>query len=145
MIHEAARHANRQLGGALGAEWFNNSTQIMMGRRVQEDLADSAFKQGTVIFQNSGLRIYAAPWSYAFCGKLNRLCTEAPRPYDLADAVVYLHEYLQTNGRQSVSASRVYRWCQGFGKNVTEAVLRSVDKAYRRKYGRTAIDWSSGS
>lgn len=145
MIHQAARHANRQLGGSLGADWFNNTTQIMMGRRVQEDLATAAFKQNTIIFQSGdqkgGLRIYAAPWSYAFCGKLNRLCEERPRPYDLADAVVYLHEHLRSRNRQSVSAKEVYGWCKAYGKKVTEIVLRRVEEAYYNQYGRRAIEW----
>ena len=35
-----------------------------------------------------------APSSYAICGRLNRLSDEDHRDYDLADAVVYLHEHL---------------------------------------------------
>lgn len=145
-IHEAARHANRQMGGALGAEWFNNTTQVMMGRRVQNALVEDAIRQNAVVFQKveggKGLCIYAAPWSYALCGKLNRLCTTNPRPYDLADAISYLHQYLLTNGQQSVKKSTIVDWCKGYGKDVTESVLVQLDNAYHRVHNVRVIDFS---
>ena len=148
-IHQAARHANRQVNGALGADWFNNATQVMMGRQVQQSLAAGAFQQNTIVYQRmgngGGLRIYAAPWSYAFCGKLNRLCEVSHRSYDLADAISYLHEYLRTSGQQTVSARKIFGWCQQYRKNVTEAVLQRVDEAYRQAYGYRPIDWQSQS
>ncbi|OAA59610.1 hypothetical protein SPI_05808 [Niveomyces insectorum RCEF 264] len=146
-IHEAARHANRLVNGALGGEWLNNSTQLMMGRHVQHRLANEAFQQNTIVYDrvnhHGGLRIYAAPWSYAFCGKLNRLCTKNPRPYDIADSVVYLHEYLQSTRQHKVGAKTVFKWCEEYGKNVTKAVLQNVDEAYYTKYGVRAIDWTA--
>lgn len=145
-IYQAARYANRQTNGMLGADWFNNATQMMMGRRLQGSLATAAFEQNTLIYQRvdgrSGLRVYAAPWSYAFCGKLNRLSAGNARSYDLADAVAYLYEHLRASGRQTVSASRIRRWCQEYGKENTDAVLHQVDEAYRQRYGRRPVDFT---
>lgn len=141
VVHEAARFANRQRGGRLGAEWLNNATQLFMPAQLQQTLYKAALEQRTIIFKRGGLTVYAAPWAYAFCGKLNRLSDENPRPYDLEDAVVYLHEYLRGTGHQTVSARLVREWCQRFNKKMTDELLQRVDKAYRKKYGRPAIDW----
>ena len=112
-VHEAARSATRQTQRPLGANWLNNATQLLMPRDVQQSLAAAAFEQNVIIHryvgQGGGLIVYAAPWSYAFCGKLNRLCEDNPRPYDLSDAVEYLHQYLLAIGRQTVSAYRVHQ------------------------------------
>ncbi|KAF4448391.1 hypothetical protein F53441_8199 [Fusarium austroafricanum] len=144
-IHEAARFANRQRGGRLGAEWLNNATQLFMPVQLQQTLFRAALEQGVVVFEGGGLRVYAAPWSYAFCGKLNRLSDPLsggePRPYDLADAVVYLHEYLRTTGRQTVGVRQVREWCKQYNKKMTDEVLRRVDDAYYQQYSRRAIDW----
>lgn len=145
IIHQAARHANRQAGRALGGDWFNNSTQVFMSPELQHSLAEAAIQQGVVIYdgldRHGGLRVYAAPWSYAFCGKLNRLCEQNPRPYDIQDAVGYLDQYFQTAGCTRVSAERIQEWCQRYRKKVTPEVLRAVDEEYRRQYGRRAIEW----
>ncbi|OTB04342.1 hypothetical protein M426DRAFT_11717 [Hypoxylon sp. CI-4A] len=147
VIHEAARYANKQTRGALGAEWFNNSTQLFMPPHVQQDLANAAFQQNVVIYnkvgRGGGLVVYGAPWSYALCGKFNRLCESSPRPYDLADAVVYLHEHLRRAGQQTVSVHLICRWCQQYHKQVTNEVIQQVDEAYYRAYGHRPIDWRS--
>lgn len=147
IIHEAARSAARSSQAPLGAEWLNNATQLLMGRDVQENLARAAFQQNTIVHQNHGQRggvvVYAAPWSYAFCGKLNRLCEANPRPYDIQDAVVYLHEYLATTGHQTVRASEVHQWGREYRKKVTDDVLNQVDTLYYQTYSHHAIDMQS--
>lgn len=148
-IHEAARHANRQTNGRLGGEWFNNSTQLFMAQGIQQTLASRALEQNIVVYEHvdrhGGLRLYAAPWAYAFCGKLNRLCDSNPRPYDLEDAIQYLRQHLETEGRQTVSAHRIRQWCQTFGKKVEDRVLRDVDRAYHQKWREHPIGWHSQS
>ena len=146
-IHEAARSAARSAAAnqrvQLGANWFNNATQMLMSRQVQSSIARAAVQQNTIVHQYSGqqggLIVYAAPWAYAFCGKLNRLCETNPRPYDISDAVVYLHEFLRTTGRQSVTRSEILGWCQEFGKNATNAVLDQVGNQYYQTYGQRVI------
>lgn len=144
-IHEAARLANRQRGGSLGAEWLNNATQLQMPVQLQQSLFKAALEQGIVVFKHGGLEVYAAPWSYAFCGKLNRLSSrlpgDEPRPYDLADAAVYLHEYLRGTGRQAVGVRQIRKWCTRFNKIMADEVLRRIDKVYYQQYQRRAVDW----
>jgi hypothetical protein len=147
IIHEAARSAARSSQAPLGAEWLNNATQLLMGRDVQTNLARAAFQQNTIVHQRHGERggvvVYAAPWSYAFCGKLNRLCEANPRSYDIQDAVVYLHEYLATTGRQTVRASEAHQWGSEYRKRVTDDVLNQTDTLYYQTYGHHAIDMQS--
>ena len=142
-IHEAARFANRKRGGRLGAEWLNNATQLFMPAPLQQALFAGALEQGVVVFEQRGLQVYAAPWSYAFCGKLNRMCEENPRPYDLADAVVYLHEHFRETKRKNISSRKVQEWCQRYNKAMTDSVLRRVDEAYYQKYRQRAINWQA--
>lgn len=147
VIHEAARSAARfateTFRVQLGPNWFNNATQLMMGRQIQQGLARDAFQQNTIVHQYRGQRggivVYAAPWSYALCGKLTRLCEQNPRPYDARDAIKYLHEYLKIHGRQTVGSGEVVQWCRGYGKNVTDVVLEQVNNQYHQSYGHRVI------
>ncbi|KAG6037443.1 hypothetical protein E4U41_005085 [Claviceps citrina] len=127
VVHEAARFANRRRRGQLGAEWLNNSTQLFMPAHLQSQLYNAALEQGTLVFERAGLKV---------------LCEKEPRPYDLADAAVYLREYLRTSGRQSVSVSRIREWCKDFNKKVTDEVLQQLDEAYYESYGDRVIDWT---
>lgn len=146
-IHEAARSAARSSaatrGVTLGANWFNNATQLLIGAQIQAQLTAEAVQQNTIVHQYRGQRggiiIYAAPWAYAFCGKLNRLCEQNARPYDLDDAVVYLHEYLGVTHKSSVSKNDIFHWCQQYRKNATETVLDRVNNQFYQRYGHQVI------
>jgi hypothetical protein len=59
VIHEAARSAarsERSQRGEIGANWFNNATQLLMGRDIQARLAQSALQQNVIVHQYRGLR-----------------------------------------------------------------------------------------
>lgn len=142
VLHEAARFANRQRSGRLGAEWFNNATQLFMPAKLQQQLFDAAVEQGAKVYDRGGLTVYAGPWPYALCGKLNRLSDADSRTYDLADATVYLHEYFRTSRRSNVGVRQIQKWCNQFSQKTTEGVLRRLDEAYYQTYDRRAIDWN---
>ncbi|KAF2418390.1 hypothetical protein EJ08DRAFT_654328 [Tothia fuscella] len=146
VVNEAARSAARNARsqrGQIGANWFNNATQLFMGPNIQAALAQGAIDQNAIVHQYRGSRggivVYAAPWAYAFCGKLNRLCETNYRPYDLDDAVSYLHQYLRSNRRRTVSAAEIKQWCRDFRKNVTDAILDQVNAQYDAVYGTQPI------
>lgn len=147
IIHQAARNAARQSQAPLGANWLNNATQLFLTAETRRNLSTAAIAQGTIVHefrgQRGGIVVYAAPWSYAFCGKLNRLSDTDRRPYDLNDAVVYLNQYLTMSGQGTVSARRVHQWGQEYRKTVTGAVLAEVDDLYYQTYGRHGIDLNS--
>lgn len=67
---------------------------------IHQELTAAARKQNEKVFDGAGLTIYAAPWNYAFSAKISRLMTgggDQARPYDLQDAVIYLHRYIQNH------------------------------------------------
>jgi hypothetical protein len=142
LFHEAALSAARSIWTQqreLGANWFNNDTQLRMSRDILARLAQHAVQQNVVVHQYRGSRggivVYAAPWDYAFCDKLNRLCETNARTHDITDAVSYLHQYLQKTGSSSVSAEETKGWCRIFRKNVTDNVLDRVNAQYIQTYG----------
>lgn len=147
LIHEAAKDANRKRRGALGAAWFNNSTQLYMGRERARELASAAVDQNEVVYnglngRGHGLQVYAAPWEYALCGKMNRLTEGGERAYDLNDALEYLVKYFEKTGHRSIAAATIKQWCARWGKQVNDQILRRLDEAFLRKYGRRCIVWS---
>jgi hypothetical protein len=114
-----------------------------MGREIQVELARYAVQQNAIIHEYQGSRggIVVCPGScsYALRGKLNRLCEENSRLDDITNAVSYLHQYLQTFGREPANTQEIYQWGRQYRKKVTDAVLDQVDGRYYQTYGRHAI------
>ncbi len=141
LLDEAMHDAQRHYGG-LGTDWLNTETQMWMPGPVHQQLTSAAMKQNVKVFDMPGLTIYAAPWSYAFSAKINRLLTggDQTRPYDLDDAVSYVHEYIKSHGGQPVNTSIAIGWARHFRHESTPEFLRTrVNQAYRRQYGRDAF------
>lgn len=145
----AARHVNRRSGGALGAEWFNNATQLLIGAANQSRLASAAFEQNAVVYDKTssarGLRLSAAPWPYAISAKLARISTARHRAYDMEDAVRYLGEYLRLGQQRSVSARGIRRWESQHGHSITDEVLRSANASYNELFGSYPISFEESS
>lgn len=146
-MDEAARSAARASGGTRGVplkpNWVTNATQIIRDRQLGTRLMMEAQQQNVIVFQyrgqRGGLLIYAAPWAYAFCGKLERLCDANQSLLDVNDAVLYLHEYLRSKNRSGVSTGEVGKWCHEYRKNVTDAALHHVNIQYYHIYGQKVI------
>ena len=96
-------------------------------------------RQNVINFNEPGLTVYAVPWEYAFCGKMDRLTKPDRRPYDAADAVAYLHQCVKTNGGRAIHAQWVDEWARKYDKAVTAKVLMEVDSLYQSKYGEQGI------
>ncbi|KAI8725452.1 hypothetical protein NCS52_00116300 [Fusarium sp. LHS14.1] len=142
----AAKFANRQAEGRLGEEWFNNSTQLFMARDVQTSLVWQAKRQNAVVFEKrgtkGGLKVYAAPWTYALCSKLNRLCEINARSYDMDDAVVYLNRHLLLTTENRVKSQELYDWCRWYNHDVRREILKQLDEKYFQSYGYKPIVWT---
>ncbi|KAL9137071.1 MAG: hypothetical protein Q9175_001719 [Cornicularia normoerica] len=139
LLDEAARYAERQSQTPLGGEWFNNQTMLWLPPNVHRKVTQEAFEQDEVVFERRGLKVVAAPWKYALCGKMNRLFRpDQARPYDVTDAASYLHYHILRHGGH-ISAARIKRWCQGYQKDTSDDVIRAVNEEYRRLYGRNGI------
>ncbi|KAM0188752.1 hypothetical protein ACHAPA_009288 [Fusarium lateritium] len=144
-LNNAAIFANSQTHGRLGEAWFNNSMQLFMPRNVQASLIREAKKQNEVVFEHygtsGGLRVYAAPWSFALCSKLNSL-RDIDRSHDMDDAVAYLYRYLSLTGQDYIIAQQIYEWCEEYHQDVSREVLRRLEEAYARTHGNWPIVWN---
>ena len=139
LLDEAAEYADRQSRIPLGGEWFNNQGMLWLPPNVHSRVTQEALQQDEVVFQKRGLKVVAAPWNYALCGKLNRLVRRNEvRSYDATDAASYLHQYALRHGRP-VSAAQIKWWCQVYQKDCNDHAIRAVQTEYRRLYGSDEI------
>ncbi|KAJ2974608.1 hypothetical protein NQ176_g5963 [Zarea fungicola] len=141
LLDEAMNDA-RRVYRDLGTDWLNTETQMWMPGPLHTELTAAAERQNVKVFDMPGLVIYAAPWSYAFSAKVSRILTggDQARPYDLDDAVRYIHEYIRSHGDQPVRLATAAGWARQFGHESTADFLRTrLNRAYRREYGRDAF------
>ncbi|OAQ62887.1 hypothetical protein VFPPC_08812 [Pochonia chlamydosporia 170] len=141
LLDEAMQDARRHYQG-LGTDWLNTETQMWMPGPLHQRLTEAAERQNVRVFEQPGLVIYAAPWAYAFSAKVSRILTggDQVRPYDLDDAVTYIHEYIRTHGNRPVPVATALDWARQFHHESTENILRTrVNQAYRRRYGSNAF------
>ncbi|KAK8138100.1 hypothetical protein PG984_001480 [Apiospora sp. TS-2023a] len=141
MLDEAMHEAQERFP-ALGTDWLNTETQMWMVGPVHGELTRLAKEQNVKIFEQPGLTIFAAPWHYAFTAKISRIMTggDQARPYDMDDALTYIHEYIQAHGNRPVPIATVLQWSTKFRHEVTEDILRDrVNREYRSRYGTAAF------
>jgi hypothetical protein len=141
LLDEAMQDAQRHYRD-LGTDWINTETQMWMPGSLHSRLTEAAERQNVKIFNQRGLTIYAAPWNYAFSAKVNRILTggDQARPYDLDDAVTYIHKYIRNQGNRPVPIKTALDWAKQFHHKSTADVLRrQVNQAYRTQYGANAF------
>ena len=139
LLDEAAGYAERQSQTPLGGEWFNNQAMLWLSPDIHRRVTQEALEQNEVVFEKRGLKMVAAPWNYALCGKINRLVRrDEVRPYDVSDAASYLHHHIGKHGGP-VSASQIKRWCQAYQKEIDNDAIRAVKREYRFLYGKDGI------
>lgn len=132
---EASSHDRR-----LAEEWFNNRTILFIPRDLRATLTDESLHHREVVFAAPGLTVLAAPWNYAFCCKVDRISGQGmhdARPYDLSDAIQYIHRYVQQHRITHVRRGDVQAWFTRFSlrwSNNTEAVITRVNQGYRQHY-----------
>ncbi|OKL57906.1 hypothetical protein UA08_06864 [Talaromyces atroroseus] len=143
LLDEAMQDAQRHYRD-LGTDWINTETQMCMPGSLHDRLTVAAERQNVKIFNQPGLTMYAAPWNYAFSANVNRILTDGDqaRPYDLDDAVTYIHKYIHNQGNRPVSITTALAldWAKQFHHKSTANLLRTqVNQAYRRRYGVNAF------
>lgn len=142
ILLDEAMHDAQQHIPALGTDWLNTETQMYMPGPTHDELTQLARQQNVQVYTGQGLTILAAPWEYAFTAKVSRILVGGvqARPYDLDDAVTYIHEYIQSHGQQPVPVATVLRWARHWHHEITEDALRNrVNPEYRRRYGADAF------
>ncbi|KAL2813448.1 hypothetical protein BJX63DRAFT_443111 [Aspergillus granulosus] len=138
-LKDASRYAQQRSQAQLGANWFNNSMSLYLGRDLEQELILASHQQGTVLFDKPGLTVYAAPWEYALCWKTDRLTKHTRQSYDTADAVAYLHQCMNSNGGNAIQAHHIEAWARKYKKAVSVNVLREIDTVYESTYGTHGI------
>lgn len=142
ILLDEAMHDAQQHIPALGTDWLNTETQMWMPGPMHDELTQLARQQNVQVYIGQGLTILAAPWEYAFTAKVSRILVGGvqARPYDLADAVTYIHEYIQLHDNRPVPIATVLGWARHWHHEITEDVLRNrVNPEYRRRYGQDAF------
>ena len=139
-LSDAAKYAETHSNTPLGGEWFNNHAQLWLNRDVHCLVTRQALEQNEAIFERRGLRILAAPWNFALCGKIDRLLKPAEvRPYDKSDAVAYLHHYVQRNQGHPVLLEDIRTWCSQYRKQYTRGAALSINERHRLIHGEDGI------
>ena len=137
LIRDAARYA-RTRDPSLPEEWLNNRTTLFIRPNIRASLTDEAIRQNELVFRAPGLLVLAAPWHYAFCAKLDRISGSSSlglgKRYDLTDAVAYLHRFLATRNKQTVSVREVESWVSQFGTRIAPGVIERVNAEFQRTY-----------
>ncbi|KAL3479451.1 hypothetical protein BJX99DRAFT_255454 [Aspergillus californicus] len=139
LLKDASKYAQQRSQAQLGANWFNNSMSLFLSRGLEQELMLASRQQGAILFDKPGLTVYAVPWEYALCGKIDRLTKPAKRSYDTADAVVYLHQCVNANGGDAIQAHQIEAWVGKYNKVVSVNVLREIDTVYESKYSNHGI------
>lgn len=127
VLLDRAMHDARQRFRALGTDWLNTETQMWMPGPLHQELTAGARRQNVKVFDGPGLTILAAPWEYAFSAKINRILTGGVqrRPYDLADAATYIHEYIRSHGNASIPVATARGWAKHYHHETNDNILRT--------------------
>lgn len=139
LISQAGKQVDDAHGGQLGGNWLNNTTALFLKHDMLKFLTREAETQNEVVFQESGLRVLAAPWDYAFCSKLDRISKGTGREYDATDAATYLNRYVLLHGNAPVEAAATRKWAKLYQTQVTDRDLQTVNAEYQRLFGGVGI------
>lgn len=80
---------------------------LLLNRQMERALREQVPRQNAIISKQPGLTIYAVPWDYALCGKIDRLTKPEQRPYDAGNAVAYLHECVKASSGHAIQAHQI--------------------------------------
>lgn len=140
-LRAAGRYAIERSSAPLSVDWLNNATARMPGVVENvESLVRAAIAQNTVLFSSPGLTVVAAPWNYAFIKKVSRITQGTGRPYDAADAVAYLRQFIEfSNSNKPVTFETIQTWGKVYKALCPIEMLLQINELYRRTYGVDGI------
>lgn len=142
LLDEAMQYAIQQSQSPLGTDWFNTENQMWLSPTLHQELTEQAIQQDAVVFNRPGLKVLAAPWEYAFSGKVSRLLTGGSqiRPYDLIDAVHYLNRFINQHDGRPVPIATAEVWARRFHHNTSrDFLMNRVNAEYRKRYNSDGI------
>jgi hypothetical protein len=139
LLDAAIHHAEKRSGRWLGDNWFNNMTATILESDVHQTLTERALKQNEIVFHRKGLRLLAAPWHYAVCGKMARMAKAKRRNYDVDDAAGYLDRHIKTHGNRPVTVEQIEGWVISYRRKTTISVVMEVAVKYYGVYRKHGI------
>ncbi|KAL8725984.1 MAG: hypothetical protein Q9166_007019 [cf. Caloplaca sp. 2 TL-2023] len=139
VLYQGASAALAQISIPLGENWLNNSTTLFLPSHLQNELGQEAIIQNEVVFQAPGLTVLAVPWRYALCAKLERMGKPTRRPYEIDDAVTYLHRHIVAHGGRAVPLPDLQSWGNHYQAAVASGPAQEVDEKYRQIHGQDGI------
>ncbi|ELR10577.1 hypothetical protein VC83_00229 [Pseudogymnoascus destructans] len=139
LLASAALHAKSRGPVRLGDGWFSGESAKDMRPEVARDVYELSKQQNDIVYCSEGLTVLAPRWSYAFMVCVDRLSRGVGRPYDMGNAVLYMHQYIKIGKHKLIPILGIMKWGEGYGLHVTMEVLRVVKAQYLRHYDREAI------
>jgi len=141
LLDDALHDALERFSPLLGTRWLNTKTHLWMSTSVHQTLTKMAEQQEEMVFNRPGLTLFAAPWDYAFTAKICRISAgKKVKPYDLPDAINYIHRYIQSHGNKAVPMAVILDWANYLEDKINpQVLLTSVNLEYRRQYQRDAV------
>ncbi|MCJ1391800.1 hypothetical protein MMC18_004667 [Xylographa bjoerkii] len=139
LLRGAAKSALTQSSVQLGGNWLNNSVVLFMPRALRVELTKEAIEQDDVLFHEPGLKIFAAPWKYAFCMKIHRIVEQTGKQYDVNDAARYLARYINKEDCNSVTMETIMEWLMQYSVLAPTAIIRKVNIKYLTYYGKHGV------
>ncbi|ERF73894.1 hypothetical protein EPUS_05906 [Endocarpon pusillum Z07020] len=143
ILAAAAKYARLKCSQPIRGAWFSTrgDDTLKLPFSVHKRVVLRSISQNEIIFQAHGLKILAAPWDYAFVATLGRLASDRSlaRPHDLADAIAYLHRYIEGWWDGPLTMSQVEFWARSYGIRGVETMARFIATRYRAVYGRDGI------
>ena len=140
ILERAATHAVERMGPRhLAADWLNSRIIYFIPRDLWPKLVQRARKQNTVVFREPGLTVLAAPWSYSFIAKAERMLQRNAKDYDGPDAAQYLRQHILLHGRKPVTLQLIRQWAVEYGRRTSDATMQRINTIYRYTFGTDAI------
>lgn len=139
LLASAASFAKSRGPVPLGEGWFGGQSAKDMRPEVARDIYELSKRQNDIVYCSEGLTVLAPRWSYAFMVCVDRLSCGVGRPYDMGNAVLYMHQYIKTGKHRLIPILGIMKWGEGYGLYVTLKVLRDVKAQYLKHYEREAI------
>lgn len=124
---------------------MNNHTALFIPPGTVSKLFAEAVADDIIIYRDHAhhpaLKVVAAPWRYSLVAKLEKAGKQGTgKPYDLDDAVEYLHQLIEKEKhKKPVKRSVLEGWAHEFDLSVTKDKIDELEKRYKAKYHRVGI------
>lgn len=140
LLHSASRYVTDQGFARLRENWLNSSPDLVLSTALTQTTATSALQQNEVLFHSAGLVVYAAPWDFALCVKIDRITKDRRlRPDDVTDAATYLNRYIQRHQNQPVERAIIQGWASDYNTRISIDAIFEVNAEHRKLFGVVGV------